>query len=88
MSELQIISLLIMRENVLFSGEIYTTGKIFTLPPAVQWRQWQISPLGKILKIILLDNWILFASQEDAQIVINDQNLINMPKIQSKQVTT
>ena len=35
MSEVQIISLLIMRENMLFSGEIYTTGKNFTLPPAV-----------------------------------------------------
>ena len=35
MSELQIISLLIMQENMLFSGEIYTAGKIFTLPAAV-----------------------------------------------------
>ena len=35
MSEFQIISLLIMRENMLFSGEIYTAGKIFTLPPAM-----------------------------------------------------
>ena len=35
MSELQIISLLIMQENMLFSREIYSAGKIFTLPPAV-----------------------------------------------------
>ena len=39
------------------------------------------------LKIKLFDNWILFAPQEEAQIVRNDQNLISMPKIQSKQVT-
>ena len=26
---------LIMRSNMMFSGEIYTTGKNFTLPPAV-----------------------------------------------------
>ena len=31
MSELQVISLLIMQENMLFSGEIYTAGKIFTV---------------------------------------------------------
>ena len=34
MSELNI-SVVIMRENILISGEIYTTGKYFTLPPAV-----------------------------------------------------
>ena len=34
MSELNI-SVVIMRENMLISGEIYTTGKNFTLPPAV-----------------------------------------------------
>ena len=34
MSELNI-SVVIMRENMLISGEIYTTGKNFTLPAAV-----------------------------------------------------
>ena len=34
MSEFNI-SVLIMRDNVIISGEIYTTGKNFTLPPAV-----------------------------------------------------
>ena len=34
MSELNI-SVVIMRENMLISGEIYPTGKNFTLPPAV-----------------------------------------------------
>ena len=34
MSELNI-SVVIMRENMLISGEIYTTGKNFTLPLAV-----------------------------------------------------
>ena len=29
------LSVVIMRENMLISGEIYTTGKNFTLPPAV-----------------------------------------------------
>ena len=34
MSELNI-SVVIMQENMLISGEIYTAGKSFTLPPAV-----------------------------------------------------
>ena len=34
MSELNI-SVVIMRENVLISGEIYTTGKKFALPPEI-----------------------------------------------------
>ena len=34
MSELNI-SVLIIRETLLFCGEIYTTGKKFSLPPAV-----------------------------------------------------
>ena len=34
MSELKIPALT-LRENRLFSGEIYTTGKMFTLPPVV-----------------------------------------------------
>ena len=34
MGELNI-SVVIMQENMLISGEIYTTGKNFTLPPAV-----------------------------------------------------
>ena len=34
MSELDI-SVVIMRENMLISGEIYTTGKNFTLPPGL-----------------------------------------------------
>ena len=34
MSELNI-SVVMMRENMLIYGEIYTTGKSFTLPPAV-----------------------------------------------------
>ena len=33
MSELEVSVL--MREKMLFSGEIYTTGKYFTMPPAV-----------------------------------------------------
>ena len=34
MSEFNI-SVLIMRDNMIISGEIYTTGKNFTLPPRV-----------------------------------------------------
>ena len=34
MSEFNI-SVLIMRDNMIIPGEIYTTGKNFTLPPAV-----------------------------------------------------
>ena len=62
MSELQIISLLIMRENMLFSGEIYITGKIFALPPAVTNITSVLDKFGQYSSMILFIFGFLYGS--------------------------
>ena len=64
MSDLQIISLLIMRENMLFSGEIYITGKIFTLPPAVTNITSVLDKFGQYSSMILFIFGFLYGSSK------------------------